>query len=63
MHRRGPALTLGRVSARTVLHQHVVERLVVAVRQAVDIHVANPFVSHHAGGVPAVDDAVVAIPE
>lgn len=34
-----------------------------AVRQAVDVHVSNPLVSHHAGGVPAIDDTVIAIPK
>lgn len=34
-----------------------------AVRQAMDVHVSNPLVSHHAGGVPAVDDTVIAIPK
>lgn len=55
-------LTLGCVSAGTILHQHVVERLMMAMRQAVDIHVSNPLVSHHAGGVPAINDTVIAIP-
>lgn len=34
----------------------------VAMRQAVHIHVANPLVPHHAGGVPAIDHTVVAVP-
>jgi hypothetical protein len=55
-------LTLGCISAGPVLHQHIVERLMVAVRQAVHIHVPDPLVSHHAGGVPAVDNTVIAIP-
>lgn len=56
-------LTLGCVSARAILHQNIVERLMMAVRQAVDVHVSNPLVSHHAGGVPAIDDTVIAIPD
>ena len=35
----------------------------VAVRQAVDVHVSDPLVSHHTGGVPAVDDTVIAVPD
>lgn len=33
-----------------------------AMRQAVDVHVSDPFVSHHAGGVPTIDHTVIAIP-
>lgn len=33
-----------------------------AVWQAVNVHVPDPLMPHHAGGVPAVDDAVVAVP-
>lgn len=33
-----------------------------AMRQAVDIHVSNPLMSHHAGGVPTIDYTVIAIP-
>jgi hypothetical protein len=47
-------LTLGCISAGPVLHQHIVERLMVAVRPAVHIHVPDPLVS--------VDNTVIAIP-
>lgn len=33
-----------------------------AMRQTVHVHVADPFMAHHAGGVPAIDHTVVAIP-
>lgn len=33
----------------------------VAMRQAVHVHVANPLMPHHAGGVPAIDHTVVAV--
>lgn len=33
-----------------------------AMRQAVDVHVSNPFMSHHAGGVPTIDHTVIAVP-
>ena len=62
-YRQSPPLTLGGVSTGPVLHQDVVKGLMVAVRQAVDVHVSDPFVSHHTGGVPAVDDTVIAVPD
>lgn len=58
----GQDLTLCCVSAGAVLHQHIVEGLMVAVRQTVHIHVSDPLVPHHARGVPAVDHTVVAVP-
>lgn len=54
-------LTLGCISAGAILHQNIVEGLMVAMRQAVHVHVANPLVPHHAGGVPAIDHTVVAV--
>lgn len=55
-------LTLGCISTGAILHQHVVEGLMVAMRQTVNIHVADPLMAHHAGGVPAIDHTVVSIP-
>lgn len=51
------------ISARAIFHEHVVEGLVGAVGEAVDIHISDPFVSHHAGRVPAINHAVIAIPD
>lgn len=34
----------------------------VAMWQTVHVHVSDPLVPHHAGGVPAIDHTVVAIP-
>lgn len=53
---------MGCISTRAVLHQNIIERLMMAVRQAVDVHVSDPLVSHHAGGVPAIDHTVIAVP-
>lgn len=61
-YRQYQLLTLGGISTGPVLHQNIIERLMMAVRQAVDVHVSNPLMSHHAGGVPAIDDTVIAIP-
>lgn len=60
--RSSECLTLGCISAGAILHQDVVEGLMVAVRQAVHIHVSDPLMPHHARRVPAVDHTVVAVP-
>lgn len=62
-YRQSPPLTLGGVPTGPVLHQDVVKGLMVAVGQAVDVHIPDPLVAHHAGGVPAVDDTVIAVPD
>jgi len=52
---------LSSISARAIFHEHIVERLVGAMWKAVDVHIPDPFMPHHAGGIPAINHAVIAI--
>lgn len=54
--------TLCCVTARPVLHQHVVERLVGSIGQLVDPHGGYPLLAHGAFRVPAVDHTVIPRP-
>lgn len=57
-----PALTLSGVSAGSVLHQDVVERLIGAVAQLMHPHGGDPLGTHGAFRVPAVHHAVIPRP-
>lgn len=55
-------LTLSSVSARAILHQDVVERLIGAVRQLMHSHCCDPLRTHRAFRIPSVNDAVITRP-
>lgn len=54
--------TLCCVTARSVLYEDVVERLVGSIGQLVDPHGSDPLLAHGAFGVPAIYHTVITRP-